>query len=77
MKKMLLGIILIVSMLFSEIMENADSALMAATKQPHGWQFASELSHIHSNATQIATTKFVPIDTIPGTISLYNYNPDL
>jgi len=34
---------------FSEIMENADSALMAATKQPHGWQFASELSHIHSN----------------------------
>ena len=34
---------------FSEIMENADSALMAATKQPNGWQFASELSHIHSN----------------------------
>jgi len=34
---------------FSEIMENADSALMAATKQPSGWQFASELSHIHSN----------------------------
>jgi EAL domain-containing protein (putative c-di-GMP-specific phosphodiesterase class I)/GGDEF domain-containing protein len=34
---------------FSEIMENADSALMAATKQANGWQFASELSHIHSN----------------------------
>lgn len=34
---------------FSEIMENADSALMAATKQPNGWQFASELSLIHSN----------------------------
>nr|NKX68573.1 diguanylate cyclase [Alteromonadaceae bacterium A_SAG7] len=34
---------------FSEIMENADSALMAATKQASGWQFASELSHIHSN----------------------------
>ena len=34
---------------FSEIMANADSALMAATKQANGWQFASELSHIHSN----------------------------
>ncbi|WP_394220695.1 EAL domain-containing protein [Alteromonas gracilis] len=34
---------------FSEIMENADSALMAATKQAKGWQFASELAHIHSN----------------------------
>ena len=34
---------------FSEIMENADSALLAATKQANGWQFASELSHIHSN----------------------------
>lgn len=34
---------------FSEIMENADSALMAATKQPNGWQFASELTYIHSN----------------------------
>ncbi len=34
---------------FSEIMENADSALMAATKQSSGWQFASELAHIHSN----------------------------
>lgn len=34
---------------FSEIMENADSALMAATKQENGWQFASELTVIHSN----------------------------
>jgi len=34
---------------FSEIMENADSALMAATKKEQGWQFASELAHIHSN----------------------------
>ena len=34
---------------FSEIMENADSALMAATKQENGWQFASELTFIHSN----------------------------
>ncbi|WP_420935752.1 bifunctional diguanylate cyclase/phosphodiesterase [Alteromonas sp. A081] len=34
---------------FSEIMENADSALMAATKQEKGWQFASELTFIHSN----------------------------
>ncbi|WP_269519984.1 bifunctional diguanylate cyclase/phosphodiesterase [Alteromonas sp. BMJM2] len=34
---------------FSEIMENADSALMAATKQEKGWQFASELTFINSN----------------------------
>ena len=34
---------------FSQIMENADSALMAATKQESGWQFASKLTFIHSN----------------------------
>lgn len=34
---------------FSEIMENADSALIAATKHKRGWQFASELTFIYSN----------------------------
>ena len=33
----------------SEIMERADSALLAASKTEHGWQFASELSFINSN----------------------------
>ncbi len=33
----------------SEIMERADSALLAASKTEQGWQFASELSFINSN----------------------------
>jgi diguanylate cyclase (GGDEF)-like protein len=37
------------SMTLGEVLENADSALIAATKREEGWQFASELSHIHSN----------------------------
>lgn len=38
------------SMSMKEIMENADSALMAATKRPQGWQFASDIAQVHSNA---------------------------
>ncbi|MDO6567491.1 EAL domain-containing protein [Alteromonas sp. 1_MG-2023] len=34
---------------FAEVLEKADSALLAATKLDRGWQFASELTHIHSN----------------------------
>lgn len=34
---------------FTEVMEKADSALLAATKLDRGWQFASELTYIHSN----------------------------
>ena len=37
------------SMTLTEVLENADSALMASTKRSEGWQFASELTHIHSN----------------------------
>lgn len=37
------------SMTLGEVLENADSALIAATKREEGWQFASELTHIHSN----------------------------
>ena len=38
------------SMSMKEIMESADSALMAATKRPQGWQFASDIAQVHSNA---------------------------
>lgn len=38
------------SMSLKEIMESADSALMAATKRPQGWQFASDIAEVHSNA---------------------------
>lgn len=33
-----------------QIMEQVDSALLAATKTQRGWQYCSEISHIHSNA---------------------------
>jgi len=38
------------SMSMKEIMESADSALMAATKRPQGWQFASDIAQVHSNS---------------------------
>lgn len=37
-------------MSMQEIMESADSALMAATKRPQGWQFSSDIAQVHSNA---------------------------
>jgi len=37
-------------MSMKEIMESADSALIAATKRPQGWQFASDIAQVHSNA---------------------------
>lgn len=38
------------TMSMREIMETADSALLAATKRPQGWQFASDIAQVHSNA---------------------------
>ena len=38
------------TMSLREIMETADSALLAATKRPQGWQFASDIAQVHSNA---------------------------
>ena len=38
------------SMEIQEVMESADSALIAATKLERGWQFSSEISQVHSNA---------------------------
>lgn len=39
-----------VSMSMQQIMESVDSALVAASKTQRGWQLASEISKVHSNA---------------------------
>lgn len=38
------------SMSMQQIMENVDSALIAAMKTSNGWQLASEISKVHSNS---------------------------